>query len=121
MRITFGRSPVTLPIPIADLLRHLATRIERRVFHAAESEWIFEGNMPQHHTSEANVRLQLTALGIHTSDMKRTRIDQLVQEMPASVVADVVGISMGTALHHAAQTNATWGVSPELRSPRLDQ
>jgi hypothetical protein len=41
--------------------------------------------------------------------MRHARIDQLVQEMPASVVADVVGISIGTTFQHAAQTNATWG------------
>lgn len=122
IRMTFGITPTTLPKPIADLLRrHLATRHNRRVFQAAESEWLFEGVMPQHHVSEANVRLQLTALGIHTRTMKRARIDQLVQEVPASVVADVVGISVGTALHHAAQMNATWGAYPELRAPVLDE
>nr|WP_245561747.1 hypothetical protein [Agromyces italicus] len=122
MRITFGKTPIVLPLPIADLLRrHLATRNDRRVFLVAESEWLFEGNMPQHHTSEANVRLQLTALGIQPRDMKRTRIDQLVQEIPASVVADVVGISVGTALHHAAQTNAAWGVYPALRTLVRDE
>jgi hypothetical protein len=122
MRIAFGTTPVALPNPIAALLRrHLANRAERRVFQTAETEWLFEGRMPQHHVSWANVRLQLVELGIHPRDMKRARLGQLVQELPASVVADVIGISIGTALYHAAQTNATWGVYPELRSPILDE
>lgn len=116
VRIAFGTTPVALPNAISGLLRsHLASRAERRVFPSTETEWLFEGIMPQHHVSWANVRWQLVELGIHTRDMKRARLDQLVQEMPASVVADVVGISIGTALHHAAQTNATWGAYPELR------
>lgn len=122
MRIAFGTTPVALPSSIADLLRRqLASRENHRVFQAAESEWLFEGSMPQHHVSWANMRRRLVELGIQTRDMKRARIDQLIQEVPASVVADVVGITIGTALQHATQTNATWGVYPELRSRVADQ
>ena len=72
--------------------------------------------MPQHHTSEANVALHLSSRGIRVREVRRARIDQLVQQVPASVVADVVGINIATALKHAANTNATWGAYPELRA-----
>lgn len=77
--------------------------------------------MPQHHTSEANVALHLSSRGIRIRDVQRARIDQLVQQVPASVVADVIGINIATALRHAANTNATWGTYPELRAATTEE
>ena len=120
--IAFGKTPVVLPASITSLLRqHLDESRAERPFAGGGSEWLFAGAMPQHHTSEANVALHLSSRGIRVREVRRARIDQLVQQVPASVVADVVGINIATALKHAANTNSTWGTYPELRATTTEE
>ncbi|MFI8776540.1 hypothetical protein ACIGH6_05550 [Brachybacterium paraconglomeratum] len=122
LSIAFGKTPIALPESITSLLRrHLDESQAERPYVGGESEWLFAGTMPQHHTSEANVALHLSSRGIRIRDVQRARIDQLVQQVPASVVADVLGINIATALRHAANTNATWGAYPELRAATTEE
>lgn len=115
--IAFGKTPIALPDPIAELLRQqLEESKAGRPHVGGQSEWLFAGTMPQHHSSEDNVALHLASCDIRVREVQRARIDQLVQHVPASVVADVIGINIRTALKHAANTNATWGAYPELRA-----
>ncbi|GAA1491108.1 hypothetical protein GCM10009626_38540 [Brachybacterium sacelli] len=117
IRIAFGTTPLTLPEAIADLLsRHLEELSGHRPFVGDAPEWLFPGATPQHHTSEANVALHLARHRIQIRKAQQARIDQLVQQVPASIVADTLGISINTAIRHAARTNATWGAYPELRA-----
>ncbi|MBP2380525.1 hypothetical protein [Brachybacterium sacelli] len=115
--IIFGRTPLTLPDPIAGLLRRYIRELDRdRPFVRGGPDWLFPGTTPHLHVSEAIVALHLAPHKIHARRSQHARIDQLVQTVPASVVADTLGINVNTAIRHAARTNARWGDYPELRS-----
>lgn len=117
MRIALGRTPLTLPSPIAVLLRrHLEELITRRPYVAGGPDWLFPGATPHHHVSEASVALHLAPHKIHARQIQQARIDHLVRTVPASIVADTLGINIHTAVKHAARTNSRWGDYPELRA-----
>lgn len=117
MRIALGRTPLTLPSPIAALLRHHLKELStRRPYLDGGPDWLFPGATPHCHVSEASVALHLVPHKIHAREIQQARIDHLVQTVPASVVADMLGININTAVRHAARTNSRWGNYPELRA-----
>lgn len=117
IRIAFGRTPLTLPGPVAVLLRrHLEDLGARRPYVGGGPEWLFPGASPHHHISEASVALHLVPHRIRAREIQQARIDYLVQQVPASIVADTLGININTAIRHAARVNSTWGSYPELRA-----
>lgn len=116
VKVQFGTTPVILPPPIADLLReHLDETRDRRPYVGVSPGWLFEGVMPEQHLSEASVRFNLNKHGLHARIIKRARLDHLVQVLPASIVADITGVTVNTAIRHSANTGAGWGAYPELR------
>lgn len=116
VKVQFGTTPVILPPAIADLLtEHLDVTRDRRPYVGGPPGWLFEGVMPGQHLSEASVRFNLNKHGLHARDIKRARLDHLVQVLPASIVADITGIAVNTAIRHSANTGAGWGAYPELR------
>lgn len=116
VKVQFGATPIILPPPIADLLtEHLDVTRDRRPYVGVSPGWLFEGVMPGQHLSEASVRFNLHKHELHARDIKRARLDHLVQVLPASIVADITGIAVNTAIRHSANTGAGWGAYPELR------
>lgn len=121
MRIAFGRTPLALPAPIAELLRRYVSELEvQRPFVNGGPDWLFPGTTPHLHISEAIIALHLAPHKIHARKSQNARIDQLVQTVPASVVADTLGININTAIRHVARTNSRWGNYPELRASPSD-
>lgn len=117
VKVQFGTTPIVLPPPIASLLTKYLDEIrDRRPYVGTSPGWLFEGVMPDQHLSEASVRINLNKHGLHARDIKRARLDHLVQVLPASIVADITGITVNTAIRHSANTGAGWGTYPELRT-----
>ena len=53
LRITFGRTPLALPAPIAELLHHYVIELEaERPFVSGGPDWLFPGTTPHLHVSE---------------------------------------------------------------------
>lgn len=122
MSITLGSTPLVLPAPIAELLRRHVSELEaQRPFVRGGPDWLFPGSTPHLHISEGIIALHLAPHKIHARRSQNARIDQLVQTVPASVVADTLGINIGTAIRHAARTNSRWGNYPELRASPSDE
>lgn len=116
VKVQFGTTPVILPPPIAQLLtEHLDATRDRLPYVGVSPGWLFEGVMPEQHLSEASVRFNLNKHGLRARDIKRARLDHLVQVLPASIVADITGFAVNTAIRHSANTGAGWGAYPELR------
>ncbi len=117
VKVQFGSTPVVLPPPVAELLvRYLDDTSDCLPYAGSPPGWLFEGVMPQQHLSDASVRFNLAKHGLHAREIKRARLDHLVQVLPASIVADITGVTVNTALRHSSNTRADWGIYPELRT-----
>ncbi|MDN3309350.1 hypothetical protein QWJ90_00210 [Microbacterium oryzae] len=122
LTVRFGTTPVKMPPPIASLLQqHLAEAGNRRPYVGQPSAWLFPGTMPQQHVTEDAVRGHLAKHGFHARAAKRARLHQLTQVLPASIVADITGYAVQTAVRHAAKSGAAWGAYPELRESETSE
>ena len=113
--IRFGTTPVELEESVAALVRRHLAAPPRRGYAAGESDWLFEGLSPGTHLSAAFARLRLAQHGIGARVSRETRLNLLVMRMPASVVADVIGISNLTADQRKNRAGGTWTSYPGLR------
>ncbi|RKT36826.1 hypothetical protein DEU34_1353 [Microbacterium sp. AG1240] len=115
LMVAFGPTPVQLPEPVADLVRQHLAAPARRGFATGTSRWLFEGIMPGQHLSAAYARLRLTDNGIHSRHARETQLDLLARQLPASIVADTLGVTLHTAEQRRGRAGGIWSSYPALR------
>lgn len=114
--VQFGATPVVLDETVGDLVRRQLSAEPRRGYAAGQSDWLFEGLSPGRHMTAAYIRLRLAEIGIRSRVSRETRMNLLATRMPASVLADVVGVRTITAARRKSNAGGTWVTYPALRS-----
>lgn len=120
MSIVFAKTPIEVPGRLADLVRaHLRTLDSRRLHHPNEVGWLFPGTMPNQHVTASGVERIAAQHGFSLRRFRSSRLQHFAQNVPASVVADVVGVTTHTAYRRSVDAGATWRHYPDLRD--IDQ
>jgi hypothetical protein len=70
--------------------------------------WLFPGRQPDRPAHPATFVRRLNALGIHARSNRNTAMLQLAAELPAVVIADLLGIHVGTATRWVHQASGNW-------------
>lgn len=91
--VTFGAAPVQMPPVVDDLIREHLQHRGKSLYAARGTQWLFPGGNPGQHLSTENIRAQLVQLGIRPSDGRKAALFQLVAEVPAPVLAELVGLT----------------------------
>jgi hypothetical protein len=118
MTITLAQTPVTLPVPVAAAVRAWLDQREASLPPlAAPSPWLFPGNPPSRPMSEQQLSRRLKLVGIHCKQDRQSALLHLAGEIPAAILADVVGITVNTAGTWAEIAGRPWGEYPTLRDP----
>jgi integrase len=115
--IRFGDTAITMPDPLATQLRELIA--ERRGWVAAavpETRWLFPGGAPGRPINEQVLSRRLKRIGVDCSHARRTALLQLARQMPAALVADLLGVHIVTATKWAEIAGRPWGEYPEMRA-----
>ena len=99
-RIRLGREPVILPEPLDALVLQLAAT---RHGHAAigdpgTSPWLFPGGQPGQPISAYQLAARLRQLGIHSGQSRSTALFQLATDLPAAILARMLGIHISVAV-----------------------
>ena len=127
--LRLGRQPVVLPGLIADLFRQL---VEVRTGHAriggdAASRWLFPGGRPGQPISAFRLTERLRQIGIYSGQARSTALFQLASEMPAAILARLLGIHISVAVKWQRASGGDWtryaaDVSRRVddRAPKLD-
>ena len=102
VRLHLGQEPVILPEPLAGLVRQLTAA---RQGHAAlgdqgTSPWLFPGGQPGRPISAYQLSERLRQLGIRSGQSRSTALFQLATDLPAAILARLLGIHISVA--------ATW-------------
>ena len=102
VRLRLGREPLTLPAPVDTLILQLAAT---RRGHAAigspgTSPWLFPGGQPGKPISAYRLAERLRQLGIQSGKARSAALFQLATDLPAAVLARILGIHITVA--------ATW-------------
>lgn len=94
VHLRLGHEPIALPEPLAGLVADLLTR---RSGHATlgnqgTSPWLFPGGRPGQPISAYQLAERLRQLGLHPAQSRTTALFSLAAELPAAVLARMLGI-----------------------------
>lgn len=108
--IRFGAHDVNLPEPLAGLLRTLidTPRSHVGIGAPATSRWLFPGHHPGRPLTPAHLGTRLRRLGIPTMPSRRAALIHLASQLPAAVLADLLNLSVGTAVGWVNNAGGDW-------------
>jgi hypothetical protein len=100
VRLRLGREPIALPEPLAGLIVDL---VAQRSGHAAlgdrgTSPWLFPGGRPGQPISTYQLAERLRRLGLRPAQSRTTALFGLAAELPAAVLARLLGIHIKVAV-----------------------
>jgi hypothetical protein len=110
VHLRLGREPVTLPEPLAGLAAGL---LARRRGHAAlgdqgTSRWLFPGGRPGQPISAYQLAERLRQLGLRPAQSRTTALFGLATELPAAVLARLLGIHIKVAVAWQHASAGDW-------------
>jgi hypothetical protein len=108
-RLKLGADWLDVPEPVTALLReHLRDRGNMTTAANPASPWLFPGQLAGEHRSYRRLVRVLHQLGIPARASRLAAWRELVREAPPAVLAGALGVSPGTAMHHAFLGGANW-------------
>lgn len=110
VQLHLGREPVTLPEPLGTLARQAAAA---RQGHAAigdqnNSPWLFPGGQPGRPISAFRMAERLRQLGICSGPARSAALFQLATDLPAAVLARLLGIHITVAVAWQRASAGDW-------------
>ncbi|WP_143709982.1 phage integrase family protein [Kocuria flava] len=116
--ITLGTDPIQLPDKIGRLLRRL---LDTATPHVGEgSTWLFPGARPGRHLTTAALTAPLARRGINLQAGKSAALITLAREVPPSVLADLLGLSLEATTRWSALAGHDWTSYPVTRLMATD-
>ncbi|MEU9056954.1 site-specific integrase [Streptomyces sp. NPDC048384] len=111
-RIRCGSKPITLPEPVASLVRDLAATQHRgRVKDTTtgpDTPWLFPGIRPGTLLDFAGLDERLKKIGLRPRSDRSTALFALAAELPAAILAPLLGISTDTATTWQQIASGDW-------------
>ena len=120
--LVLREQPVVLPPPLAALTLELAARSthEQSTSSTATPAWLFPGARPGSHFYAGRLSTALNKkLGIFVRPARGAALSALAADLPAPVLADLLGLSITTATRWsalAARDNADY-IAARIASP----
>ena len=110
MLLRLGREPIELPDPLAALTREL---VASRHGHASlgdqgTSRWLFPGGRPDRPISAEHLAERLRRLGLRPGQDRSTALFGLTTELPAAMLARLLGIHIGVAVAWQRASSGDW-------------
>ena len=98
MIVTLGREPAALPRPLGELILRLrAERLGPAVTGArGRGPWLFAGSKLGTPIADSRLTARLRQLGVEPLRGRVGALEHLLQRIPASVLADQIGMSPWT-------------------------
>jgi hypothetical protein len=110
VRLRLGREPIVLPEPLGALVLQL---LASRRGHAAlgdqgSSRWLFPGGQPGQPISASRLADRLRQLGLHPGPARSTALFGLATELPAALLARLLGIHISVAVAWQRASSGDW-------------
>jgi hypothetical protein len=109
-RLRLGREPVVLPEPLAGLVRDLAStgRGHAVIGAPGTNPWLFPGGQPGRPISAFQLTKRLRDLGLSPAQSRSTALFGLATELPAAVLARMLGIHISVAAAWQRASAGDW-------------
>jgi hypothetical protein len=121
LRLSLGHGdPAPVPEPFAGLLtEHLASRPNLRTGSSSGSPWLFPGYRAGQHLHPNTLMEQLREIGINLRGARNASLRALVKEVPAPLIAEMLGYSYQVTQKHAAAAAEPWSRYPGNQATRI--
>jgi len=122
--IRLGRHDAPLPGPLAAATRQLITegRSHRGIGSPPATTWLFPGHLPGRPITPAQLGVRLRAIGIYAQTGRRAALLSLAAQLPAAVLAGLLGLHETTAAKWMHQAGGDWShYAAELARTRNHQ
>ena len=108
--IRFGSENAEIPEPLGSLVLTLKAQPRGLATTAvtSQTEWLFPGLMVGSELSSERMRLRLAALGIRGRAGRGSALLRLARELPAPILADLLGIAESTADDWVRAAGGDW-------------
>jgi hypothetical protein len=108
--IMLGTVPVTLPGPMASLVRQLAATQpgHATIGRPDTGPWLFPGGRPGHPLDARRIGERLKNIGLHPRHDRTTALFTLAAELPAAILARTPGISIPVAAEWQRASAGGW-------------
>lgn len=108
--LRLGSAPTILPEPLDALVLNLIA--DRRPYtvigHPDQTPWLFPGQRPAQHISADRLSQRLATLGIHPARARSTALFALATEIPAAILARLLGIHIKVAVAWQQAASGDW-------------
>jgi hypothetical protein len=108
--LRLGRHDVPVPGPLASTVRQLISggRSYQGVGSPQQTAWLFPGHLPGRPITPDTLGERLRALGIYAQTGRRAALLDLAAQLPAAVLADLLGLHENTAAKWMHQAGGDW-------------
>jgi hypothetical protein len=108
--LRLGRHDVPVPGPLASAAAQLISdgRSYRGVGSPPATTWLFPGHLPGRPITPARLGERLRAIGIYAQTGRRAALLDLAAQLPAAVLADLLGLHQTTAAKWIHQAGGDW-------------
>lgn len=109
-RMTLGAVPVVLPSPLDGLVRDLVTtrRGHAVIGRPRTTPWLFPGGRPGQPIGDDRLGMRLQNIGIHPQQARSTALFTLAAEIPAAILARMLGIHIQVAVQWQRAAAGDW-------------
>ena len=108
--LRLGTDDLHIPEPLAELIQALARdgRPYTGVGTPSTTRWLFPGLQPGRPLTAARLGDRLRKLGIRAQPGRRAALTHLAAQLPAAVIANLLGIHPTTAVHWVHDAGGDW-------------
>ena len=124
VHVRFSDNDVPVPEPLGIVLTDLVRtgRSHTGTGSPAVTPWLFPGGLPGQPITTSRLGGRLRALGIYATTGRRATLLDLAAQLPAAVLADLLGLAPGTAVRWMRQAGGDWSsYAAELARTRHHQ
>ena len=124
VHVRFGDHDVPVPGPLGVILTELIRtgRCHAATGSPATTPWLFPGALPGQPITASWLGQRLRHLGIYAMTARRAALTDLAAQLPAAVLADLLHLTPGTAVHWMHQAGADWsGYAAQIARTRNHQ
>jgi hypothetical protein len=108
VHVAFNAIALQMPAVVDQIIRDHLTHRGKSLYVSRDTGWLFPGGNPGHHLATENIRAQLVEIGIKPYESRKAALFQLAAEMPAPVLAELIGLSTNNAADWAGLAARDW-------------
>lgn len=113
--VRFAKDPIVMPPGVDELVRSLLTHRGKAAYDSRPTRWLFPGGNPGRPITAQGLSTRLRSIGIQAGAGRNSALIHLAGELPAAVLASLLGLNPNTAVEWSKIAGRDWSEYVSLR------